>query len=484
MDLSDSPIIDPRWRLNHLYRINTKSGDLITFKENSIQRYLNDNCSNRYDILKARQFGITTNEVLKALDFAIFNKNKTVCILAHEQDAIKKIFSIVRRAIKFMDQNFAPVVDKGGGSQYEIRFPEINSKIYCDLEVRGDTIHYLHVSEVAFIKERERIDATLQAVPLDCHVSRETTPNGLGDFYDDWINKNSIYQKFFFPWYMHDEYKIKIDSIVYTDEEKKLISKAKSIYGIKITKEQINFRRFKKSEIKKMFIQEYPEDDVSCFLMSGNNVLDLENINRIKAEFKEPIDIIDGIEIYEHMESSLYVIGADTAEGVGGDYSVCTCYNVNTREQAAAFRGQLKPSDFARKIKQMADLFTKNGQEPPLTAVERNNHGHAVLLELDEHIEYSNLYTTKDGRVGWVTDRVTRPIMVDAFVESVDNNTIAIKQHELLNECLTLISDKGKIQAADGKHDDCVIASCIALQMVIEESSSLSYNKLNSMIRV
>jgi len=486
MDLSKTLISDPRWRLNHIYPITTKSGDLSIFKENSIQKYLNDNDEDRKMILKARQFGISTNELLKCLDYAIFNKNKNVCILAHENDAIKKLFSIIKRAIKYMDPAFRPVIDRGGGSKYEIQFPELNSKIYCDLESRGDTIHKLHISEMAFIKEMSRVNATLQAVPIGGQVGIETTPNGLEEFYDLWREDESTYQKFFFPWYMHDEYQIEPEGkLHYTDDEQELIRKAKKLFKIKISPAQINFRRFKQSEIKKLFVQEYPEDDISCFLMSGQAVMDLENIQLLMRELDHPIRSVDGIDIYEEVDGNkTYVIGADTAEGVGGDYSTFSVKCVQTRKQVASFRGHLRPSDFARKIEQVSEIFTYKLGLPPLLGVERNNHGHAVLLELDEHILYRNLYKTKDERVGWVTDKVTRPIMLDAFIESMDNNTIGINQYELLNECLTLVEDKGKIQAAPGKHDDCVIAECIAIQMLIEESSNMSYTNLSSLIRV
>ena len=485
-ELHKSKITDARWRLNHLYPITTKAGTLEIFRENSIQKYINDNDVPRKMILKARQFGISTNEILKCLDFAAFNKNKNVCILAHENDAIKKLFNIVRRALKYMDPSFRPILERGGGSKYEIYFPEIDSRIYCDLESRGDTIHKLHISEMAFIKEPTRVDATLQAVPIGGEVGIETTPNGLEEFYELWREKNSTYHKFFFPWYMHDEYALEVHGkLDYTKDEQELFIKAKKQFNIKLSPEQIAFRRFKMSEIKKLFSQEYPEDDITCFLMSGHVVMDLVNIQRLISELDDPIRSIDDIIIYEELDNrAKYVIGGDTSEGVGGDYSTASVIRVDTRKQVASFRGQLKPSDFAHKLKQIAEMYTYKLNLCPLLAVERNNHGHAVLLELNEHILYKNLYKTLDERVGWVTDKVTRPIMLDAFIESMDNNTIGVNQFELLNECLTLIEDKGKIQAAINKHDDCVIAHSIALQMVIAESGSMAYTNISSMIRV
>jgi len=59
----------------------------------------------------------------------------------------------------------------------------------------------------------------------------------------------------------------------------------------------------------------------------------------------------------------------------------------------------------------------------PLVAVERNNHGHAVILELNESPELPNLYVHKDDKLGWLTDRISRPLMIDGFIDAVEHGT-------------------------------------------------------------
>ena len=122
--------------------------------------------------------------------------------MAHEQDALEKLFQTVKVAHKNLDERLRPRLDRGGGSKYELRFPEINSKIYCDLESRGDTISRLHISEYAFVKDIKRVKATLQAVPKECPVTVESTANGLNEFYDLYFDPDAPYVKFFFPWFM------------------------------------------------------------------------------------------------------------------------------------------------------------------------------------------------------------------------------------------------------------------------------------------
>jgi hypothetical protein len=492
-------LLNRDWRLESLYYVVDKNSRKIRFNPNSVQRRINANQSKRKIILKARQMGVSTNELIKQLDFVLFNKNVTACILAHEQDGIEKLFRIPRRAYEFLPDALEKVpLDKGGGSKYEMYFPKLNSRIFCDLESRGNTINWLHVSEMAFIKERDRVLATLESVPLDGIITFESTANGMNHFYDDWMDRDSNYEKLFYPWYLHDEYFIKNHGLTQKDltkDEKKFIDKAKSLFQVDITLDQIAFRRFKQRELKKLYIQEYPEDDATCFLTSGGNPFTLEIIKNLYDNAPKPLKVVDGVRFYKEKEKNrIYVLGADTAEGVGGDRSAVHVFDANSREQVAVWHGNLKPGEFAEKIVEIAEIykvkFTNQVEEWPLIAPERNNHGHAVLLKLDEVLNYPNIYMMKSQtkadtpKLGWVTDKVTRPIMINAFIEGVENGTIIINDRETLGECLTLVNNDGKIEAEDGKTDDLFISACISVQLCIEQPDLSLYHNVSSLIKI
>ena len=478
----NSKFKDPLWRLSHLYKIVDKSGNKITFRPNCVQQILNASKSKRKIVLKARQQGISTNELIRMYDKTIWARNRTNVILAHESDSIKKLFRIVKRAYDFSDPEIKPILDRGGGSKYELFFPNQNSRIYTDLESRGDTIHRLHISEAAFMKDPDRLKATLQAVPLDGEVCIESTPNGLNHFYDLWNDPESGYEKFFFPWFLFPEYTIDTagTDVEFTKDEKDLCKKALKTHSHTITKGQILFRRFKQSELKQLFIQEYPEDDSTCFLSSGQSFFDLVIVKRLKDELSRPVTDDGLIRIFKpYTKGSVYALGADTAEGVGGDYSVGTIYNINTLEQCAEIRGQIKPYDFAHELSELCSKYQFGDNPWPVLAVERNNHGHAVLLELENHIKYKNLYIHKDEKPGWLTDK----IMLNDFRDGLENETVTINSDLLLSEALTFINNNGKMEAITGKHDDCIIASSIAIQVCLLNSSiSHNYNNIEKRI--
>jgi len=484
---------DPIWRLDNLYRIKTKAGHTVKYQANNLQNVLLGEYDTQYvDVLKARQMGVSTHYLLEKLDDTMWNENRTTVILSHERESVEKLFRIARFAYDKMDDDIKPPLDRGGGSKFMMYFPEINSRIYVALEVRSDTVTNLHVSETALNKEPSRITASLDAVPIDGKVTRETTAFGMNHYYDERKDPNTIYKNLFFPWYIHTEYTLPVHKqSKLTPEEMVMINKAKELYGIKITKGQIEFRRFKISQKKGNvgeFLREFPEDEDTCFTESNEAPIDVLTVQKRIAKVQNLKPIIDfaGVTVFKKYNSGTrYVIGADTAEGFDGDFCAASCFDMKTREQVGHLHGRWKPHDFAKKLVEFSAHFHKPTLMPPLLAVERNNHGHAVLLELKEHLNYGNLYyedKKNRDKPGWITDRVSRPIMVNALIDGIENETVKINHLTTLKECLTLMNNNGKIEAISGKHDDSFIATSIALQLVIQFSASSAYNNISDKI--
>lgn len=473
-------LANSKWRLENLYKIATKQSTLEICKPNEVQNIIRASSAKRKITLKARQFGITTDAVLRRFDSCIWSRNKTVCILAHKQEVLDKIFNIVKVAYKNMPEQLRPELDKGGGSKYEYHFPKLNSTIYTTLEVRGGTIHELHVSEAAFIPI-ERINATLQAVPIDGIVEFESTANGLNHFYDLWRQDEDGYSRFFFPWFFHGEYRIPVAGpLDLTDDESLLLAFARSRFNLTLSHDQIAFRRYKIKEFNnstQKFLQEYPEDDQGCFLSTGNNPFDSVKLHENAQKVPSVYTIKDQIRIYNQPEKNkTYVIGADVAEGVRRDYSVASCFCVEDKREVAYYRGHIKPEDFAEILHSIGQMYSHPGKWPELI-VERNNHGHAVILKLNQVLNYPNLWCAPDDRIGHPTTSITRPLLIDTFIEAVDSAIFEIRSKETYAECMTLVDNNGKIEAEDGKHDDSVIATALAIKLVLERLPKVNFYK-------
>lgn len=481
---------DPTWRLQNLYKIIDKQSKHHVLKPNAAQLQLLQSHAHRKAILKARQFGFTTLGVIQKLDTAIWNKNKTCVILAHKREVLDKIFGIVRVAYEGLPSNLRPAIDRGGGSKYELRFPEINSVIYTTLEVRGGTVHDLHISEAAFIP-KDRIHATVQAVPIDTGtVTYETTPNGLNHFHDLWNDPENEIDKLFFPWFFHHEYQLPTAPLQLTDDEQKLVEYAAHKYAMVITHEQIAFRRFKIREAGgrlEKFIAEYPEDDQSCFLSSGSNPFDLADIKSKLMQLPDSSTYkrVGEIKIAKPFEKGKnYIVSADVAEGVRSDYSSADIICVDDMEQVAQYRSNaVSPGDFGEILYQMGQLYCHGGVKWPTMIVERNNHGHAVLLKLEE-LRYPNMWKDTDDRPGHRTTAITRPILLDQFIEAVRDGVFKIRFRETYQECLTLVDNNGKIEADSGKHDDAVISAALGLKASLKAVARIDlYKNIHTKIR-
>jgi len=103
-------------------------------------------------------------------------------------------------------------------------------------------------------------------VPPDGVIIIETTAKGArGWFWSEWVDEDSIWDKRWWTWNLQPEYVYPAYSdLVYTPDEEAIVAK------LGLTPEQVAFRRFKIKEIgERSFRELYPEDDVSCFLLSG-----------------------------------------------------------------------------------------------------------------------------------------------------------------------------------------------------------------------
>jgi hypothetical protein len=125
--------------------------------------------------------------------------------------------------------------------------------------------------------------------------------------------------------------------------------------------------------------------------------------------------------------------------------------------QCAELHGHFPPYELARRV---ADLGLR--YERALVAVERNNHGSGVLAHLTT-LQYENIFE-KDGQLGWLTSAASRPAMIENMAAVLTAEPELFHSPRLLEECRTFVRHPdGNSAAADGTHDDCVMAMAIAL---------------------
>jgi len=485
--------------MTHLYKIRTKKKELILFQPNKIQQHIIKRLPTTRPLrewdLKYRQGGVSTFWLIYWLDDTIFTENAVTAILADCWANLGKLWKIIRIAYENMPPEIKPILKTE--SAKSLSFAYTNSEIGISLSVRSSAVHNLHISEVCYIDEEE-ITATMGAISRQTtNITCESTGNGIANYgytmYQEAKTGENGFNANFFPWFLQDEYAIPLNGmrpLIYSEKEKDLIKFARKEWDIDISQEQILWRRETQHVFKGRFPEAYPENEDEAFLMSGDRFFnprkamvllqEAQRYNRLNP----PIEKTQDYDMWEEYDPQcIYAAGADVAEGVGGDFSALKIFNVTKKREAFRFRARVAIDTFYRVCDKWGRYYGKC-----LLAIERNNHGHAVLLGLDETTQYPNLYYEERSkrlgsggskRLGWPTTEATRTPMLDALKEAIEEEgesdeehfepEFEVKDETFIKEVLTFINSHGKLEAESGAFDDCLIATAIAYQMYLKE---------------
>jgi len=484
---------DPRRWIEANLWLRSKDQRMVPFRFWPAQSHWYGRRSRSDVILKARQLGFTS--LICALYFAdtVLRPNTVSVMVAHDLDSAERIFQIVRL---FWERLPEEERQRLGEPRYlnrrELYWPSLNSRFWVGTagsaaSGRGHTINNLHCSEFAYWPNPEKVLAGLtEAVPMSGRIVLESTAHGMGNpFHDLWIQAKqgeNPYRPHFYEWWWDQGYRLPGSPLGTLSEEEQQLKQAHDLDD-----DQLRWLREKRRQLRDRFPQEYPEDDVTCFLASGRCVFDTAALNAIQqriASEEPPEDApalaFDGhsvsvapsrLLIWQHPEPKRkYVIGADVGGGgAKGDAAAACVLDYETGEQVAELHGRVAPERFAHLLDALGRYYNKAE-----LAVESNNHGHSTLNTLQHTCEYPDLYRHADynnpydysGPLGWITSAKTKPLMIDGLASAITEGAITIRCSALIDECLTyVVTDSGSTEAQPGKHDDRVIAAAIAWQV-------------------
>ena len=154
-----------------------------------------------------------------------------------------------------------------------------------------------------------------------------------------------------------------------------------------------------------------------------------------------------------------FVIGADTAEGnPQSDDSAGSVCDL-TGEQVATWSGRVEPSTFGSQIAAVSEYFNDAA-----VLVERNNHGHAVLLWLREFSVVRCLLGL-DGKVGWATTGRSKPLAYDNAADVFRTGGAVVRDAGTLAQLASIQANigAGDLAAPQGLLDDKATAHVLAL---------------------
>lgn len=219
-------ITDQWWRLNNLYKIRDKHGQVVDFKPNWAQENLYKNRWYFNVILKARQLGMSTFILIYLLDSCLFEENHAAGVIAHTREDSEELF---KNKVRFAYDNLPEWVRSAfPATQDTARKLEFSngSSIVVGTSLRSGTFQKLHISEYGKIaarypeKAKEIKSGALNTVQVGQQIFVESTAEGnTGEFYDlckramdleaQGVKLTALDPKLhFYPWYKDMGYQL------------------------------------------------------------------------------------------------------------------------------------------------------------------------------------------------------------------------------------------------------------------------------------
>lgn len=450
---------DRKARIETFLNVINKENELVPFTLNRIQDLqLATQSERRRDLeLKPAQVGSTTFWVGDFLLDTMLNQNRTSIIVAYDEQLASRLLlkakQLYRDIVRDINGKSIYWPELGRDSTNEMFFPELGSTLFIGSAGsynfgRGEPIHNILFSEVAFYKNAPKTIGPAQdrVSMLSGTIILESTPNGEegdGAFFCETYkagrnDPDAFYQSHFYPWWFHDEYRLPEGSIYalshdrydfdYTDEEIELAEH----HGL--DQEQIRWRRKKMSEKqlaysqgedRLLFGQEFPEDDESCFITTGDQAYDPYIVEKLYKNCFIPEKSFEGAMVwFEPEPGHLYDVTIDPSLGTGRMGNSKTVLHVwefgyyeNGEEWGklcARVSGNFTAGIAASKALSLAEHYN-NARIIP----ETNPPGIPIAYALT-NANYSNIYFREDiisGRptqsIGWLTTPRTKPFMCE-----------------------------------------------------------------------
>ena len=473
--------------------IHDRHGRLTGLRPNEAQKLYARWRTQRNIILKARQVGMTTYIAARFFVETLIRRGTVTLQVAHTLESAQRMFAIVHRFVRHLDPRIHEMFGPIRVNQRELTFEMRDCCYLLDTAGnrnagRGLTLRNLHASEAAqwpstrSADAREIMAGLLAAVAPGGAVEIESTPRGVGGyFHEEWMRaveskletRNSklgaagsgtAFTPHFFPWWIEPEYGMALlpgetlEPI--HDDEKSLIDREG------LTLEQIKYRRWLRETFAGLTPQEFAENDTECFLVSGRCVFEVSALEkRLRCAPQPAATRSNGAELvwFDSQPGRAYIIGADVAEGSDdGDFSAAVVIDATTGLQCAELMARWPIHRFASELAQLGRRYND-----AVIAVERNNHGHAVLFALEHEHQYPGLYRHREagGRsaAGWPMNTHTTPQVSQALSGVLRHAPEMISSARLLEQCRTFAHGDGDhMGARPGTHDDLVMAAAIA----------------------
>ncbi len=422
-------------------------------------RILNDH---RYTIfLQCRQSGKTTTIAIDILHHILFNSHQTVAILANKGATAREILARIKLAYENLPHWLQQGVEEWNkGSIALENGSRVLASTTSSTAIRGMSAQYVLIDECAFIENWDEFYKSVYPVITagqKTKIRLISSANGKNHFYYLWTGalsrKNNFYP-FEIKWY---------DVPGRDDKWKK-----ETIANIGET----------------AFRQEYENE----FLGIENSIISSGEISILEGKLKEPINVANGVRIFEKPEKgSIYILSADCGYGVGGDdsaFSIIKVFDNATKfKQVAAFNyNMIDAYSYANLIDKFSTEYNN-----AYVLVENNDIGKTVLHELNFNLENENIISYNENSINNVnlgirTTKKTKREGIAILKKLIETEKIEILDKETLIQLSGFVRTGSSFSAAEGYKDDLVMSLVLFSYFVSTKMFSDLFDKTASEI--
>jgi hypothetical protein len=399
-------------------------------------------------ILKARQLGLTWLCLGRALWLMLFRPAATVLLFSkREEEAkhlLKRLTDMYDRLPSFIQKYAREVLTEnttawilGNGSEARA-FPTSAGDSYSATYVLADEFDLVEDQGHLMTSVKPTVDAGGQMVLLS-RADKERPLTDFKNIYRAAKEKLNSWTAIFLPWQSRPDrtpewYEAqRIDSITRTTALDDLYEQYPATDAEALAPPSLNKR------IPVAWLQR-------CY----------HELTPLEHTYLTPA--ISELHLYKLPERGRsYVLGADPAEGnPTSDDSALDVLDFETGEQVATLAGKLQPEVLGQHIIEVARYYNK-----AQVLVERNNHGHAVLLWLTEHGQGITILEGTDSKAGWLTTQASKAMMFDMAAQAFREKDTILHNFPTFVQLSSIEAASNK--APEGEMDDKAISYSLGL---------------------
>jgi len=480
--------------------------ELFDYQEDALEKWTN----NRFVVIvKARQLGFTTLAMADVLWHCLFQPGSNMLLVSKNQDSAKKNLGMVKFMYQFLPdwmKDRGPNLTKAAEYKLEFDYPDgmkcqVKSFAGTETAGAGETATLVVLDEFALMPDPTNTYRTIMPTTdaggrLIIISTARGAYNQFAKIYKGAKNKINQFFPIFQPW-----------------SASRLI-----------TEKEYEEKRREFTATPWEFYSEYPSDDNEAFRESGNprfTQLPYEAIEfqyrgyiseqpeGLKFEIDEngPLRLLD----IDVDPDAIYFLGADPAQGRGGDFSTAHILEVGEdglpRIVGYFSSNTTEPVDFAYHLDKIGRYFTGKYGAALLAVEDQGGQGQLPINELHRNLQYPRPYVyrsvgkkrnqTSDRLFSFPMSQDRRRMIIDKLAEylaDADKEVPTLKNihKDLLEELSQFVRQElpsgGVKYAADyGCHDDLVLSLAITLWVALENnelSAPLQSNNEAKMDRV